>query len=398
MKNLSYSIFICLFAIVFYGCKEEFVGQPPIDNIAPGVITNPTVENLPGGAKITYQMPEDKDLLCVKAFYTINGVLKNTTSSMYSNSLIVEGFGSTDPQKIMLHCIDRSNNLSEGVEVMINPTTPPVQLVFQTVTMEKGFGGVQLKWKNENRADLTIYVLAADSLGDLNVADVVYSSTLEGKYALRGFDDSERLFAVLISDRWENYSDTLQGVFTPYYEMKLDKSKFKRQILRGDNESTNGGWTFDSMFDEIVGDQGWHTGSGKRPMYFTIDLGINVKLSRYKMWPRIGYEYKHHNLKRWKLYGSTSLKLNNLEDSYWIQGGFKEDWDHMLDCYTIKPSGEGGPITNEDIEYAGQGYEFDFPIDSKPIRYIRFEVDETWSGGDMLHISELTFWGEEVKE
>lgn len=397
MKRLLYIVTTFLLVVLFNGCKEEFVGQPATDNVAPGSIRNPRVENLPGGAEITYDLPQDDDLLCVKAYYTIKGVEKNTTSSMYTNSLVVEGFGSTDPQTIKLCCVDRSNNQSDPVEVTINPTTPPVELVFQSMTMEKGFGGVQLKWKNENKSDLTIYVLAADSVGDLNVADVVYTSATEGKYSLHGFDDSKREYATVIRDRWDNYSDTLKGFFTPYFEMKLDKSKFNRQILMGDNETNLGGWEFNKMFDDIVGDQGFHTSSGKTPMYFTIDLGVTAKLSRYTLWPRIGYEFKHHNLKRWKIYGTTSLKLDNHENSYWVQGGFKNDWNYMMDCYSFKPSGEDGPITNEDVEYATQGFEFEFPLDSPPIRYIRFEVESTWSGGDMMHISEISFWGE-IKE
>ena len=397
MKRLLYIVTTLLLVVLFNGCKEEFVGQPVTDNVAPGSITNPRVENLPGGAKITYDLPQNDDLLCVKAYYTINGVEKNTTSSMYTNSLVVEGFGSTDPQTIKLCCVDRSNNQSEPVEVTINPTTPPVELVFQSMTMEKGFGGVQLKWKNENKSDLTIYVLAADSIGDLNVADVVYTSATEGKYSLRGFDDSKREYATVIRDRWDNYSDTLKGFFTPYFEMKLDKSKFKRQILMGDNETNLGGWEFNKMFDDIVGNQGFHTSSGKSPMYFTIDLGVTAKISRYTLWHRINVPYNHHNLKKWKIYGTTDLKLDNHEDSYWIQGGFKDDWSFMMDCYSFKPSGEDGPVTNEDVEYATQGFEFEFPLDSPPIRYIRFEVESTWSGGDMMHISEISFWGE-VKE
>lgn len=397
MKSLLYIVSAFFIATSFYGCKEEFVGQPATNSTAPGIIKNPVVENLPGGAKISYELPDDDDLLCVKALYTINGKEKNTTASMYNNFLVVEGFGSTDEQKIKLYCVDRSSNISAPVEVTINPTTPPVQLVFETLTMEKGFGGVQLKWENKTKSDLSIYVFAADSLGDLNVADVVYSSATTGKYSLHGFDDKERLYAAVIRDHWDNYSDTLQGYFTPYFEMKLDKSKFKRQVLMGDNDTNLGGWEFSKMFDEIVGDQGFHTSAGKSPMYFTIDLGTTVKLSRYKMWPRIGYEYKHHNIKKWSLYGTTTLKLDNHENNYWVLGGFKADWNHLMDCVTFKPSGDAGPITSEDVEYAGNGFEFEFPLDSPPTRYLRFAVDQTWSGGDMMHISELTFWGE-IKE
>ena len=47
--------------------------QPGTDSIAPGTVSNVSVENLPGGAKITYDLPDEKDLAFVEANYTIDG-------------------------------------------------------------------------------------------------------------------------------------------------------------------------------------------------------------------------------------------------------------------------------------------------------------------------------------
>lgn len=398
MKQLFYILIAC--AVLLSACKQEYVGQPGTDSVPPGKIENPKVENIPGGAKITYDLPDDNDLLYVNAVYQINGKEMNTSSSMYNKELKVEGFGNTDEQKIKLYCVDRSNNISEPVEVAIHPTTPPVQLVYESLKVKEAFGGVQVEWKNETEADIAIYLIAADSIGDFNVADVVYTSTAEGKYSLRGFNDEERVFGVYIRDRWDNFTDTLSNTFTPLFEMEMDKAKWKREELLGDNMTDNGsGWAWNKMKDGITGDQGWHTGSAKSPMYFTIDLGVTAKLSRYKLWHRLGdWAYKHFNPKRWNVYGTTSPKYENHDEAYWVEGGFKEDWHLLLSCYSFKPSGENTPITNEDKEYAANGFEFEFPLDAPPVRYLRFYVHETWGGAANIHISELSFWGKVVEE
>ncbi len=36
-----------------------------------------------------------------------------------------------------------------------------------------------MEWKDKTEADIAIYLIAADSIGDFNVADVVYTSTAE---------------------------------------------------------------------------------------------------------------------------------------------------------------------------------------------------------------------------
>jgi hypothetical protein len=399
MKKIVF--FACLLlAASIYGCKDDVVGQPPTDSVAPAPITNPHAESLPGGAKISYDLPDDDDFLYVKAVYFINGVEKKTTATLYSKSLEVRGFGTTDPQTILLYSVDRSKNHSAPVEVTIHPDTAPVQLILQSMSMQRDFGGVLLTWKNEHKADVVIYVLAADSTGEVGIAEEVYTSSADGKFNLRGFDSTERVFGVQIRDRWDNYSNTLMGTYTPLYEMKLDKLLWKRQSLPGDNNTQydDGGWAWIRLYDDMIGNQGWHTGQGQSPMYFTIDLGVTVKLSRYTLWHRLeGWEYTHHNPRKWKVYGSDSPNFSETSSAYWIDGGFTNDWYLLADCVSFKPSGDSNPVTQEDRDYANEGFGFELPSDAPPVRYVRFHVAETWGGGDNLHISEISLWGQEVR-
>lgn len=67
-KNL---FFILISLALFIACNEEPVGQTPLDNIAPGKVSDINVTNIPGGAYLTYKLPDDEDLLYVKAIYQL---------------------------------------------------------------------------------------------------------------------------------------------------------------------------------------------------------------------------------------------------------------------------------------------------------------------------------------
>ena len=53
---------------LLYQCEEVKDWHDPTDNIPPGIVTNVKVENTYGGAKITYTLPSDNDLLGLRRF------------------------------------------------------------------------------------------------------------------------------------------------------------------------------------------------------------------------------------------------------------------------------------------------------------------------------------------
>jgi hypothetical protein len=260
---------------------------------------------------------------------------------------------------------------------------------------EYDFGGVNIQWKNEHKAPVTICLLAADESGVLSMTNVIFTDSAEGKYNLRGFDDIERTFGVFVRDHLDHYSDTLLGKFTPFNEMKSDKSLFRRKTLLGDNTGVwSDDYQFEYMWDDLVDrlSNTYHQKDASDPNYFTIDLGVATKLSRYTLWQRPGYFYARFNPKRWKVYGATNLS-SSTNPEYWIDGGFKNDWFLLADCYAFKPSGEDHPVTPKDIEYATLGHEFEFLAEAPPVRFIRFQMLESWSKSMTFYISEVTFWG-----
>lgn len=373
-----------MLCIILYSCSESSIGQQPLDKNPPPPPTNAVVENLNGGAVIKYDIPVSDDLLYVKATYKIKNTTRESKSSYYANSIEVSGFGDTKEYKVELRSVDRSRNESEPLIVTINPLTPPVDLISDSFSLLTSFGGVQLTWENKNRADIIISFMASDSTGALVDAEDVYSSVPEGRFTLRGFDTTEREFAVYARDRWDNYSDTVSITTTPYFEEEIDKSTFREAWLPGDAEPT--GHRVEYIWDNIIniGSGFWHTNAEDLPISCTFDMGVTAQLSRYKLWQRPGFFYTHNNPKKWELWGSNNPNPDGSMDESWI----------LLDSYeSFKPSGDG-PLTNEDKEYAEKGEEFEVPIDAPAVRYIRLVMFENWSGGNIAQIAEMSFWGD----
>ena len=79
--------------------------------IASRPITNPVIENTYGGAVITYDIPKDNDVCFIRAEYMRNGILCTDHSSVYKNSITVEGFGTTDPVEVYLYTVDSDYRL-----------------------------------------------------------------------------------------------------------------------------------------------------------------------------------------------------------------------------------------------------------------------------------------------
>lgn len=396
---------------LFTSCGDDVIGQTPTDGDAPGQVSNVEVKNIPGGAQITYDLPKDEDLLYVEARYTSKGKKCNVKASCFENHLTIEGYGDMDEHQVDLVCVDRSQNASAPVSVNIKPLENPVYAVSRSLKMEKGIGGIGLTWENATQAAINLQIYAADSLGTMQLVEVLASQVENGSYDLRGFDDQERRFAVLVKDHWDNVSDTISGYFTPRYEKLIPKSDYKRYIFPEDNNTNLGGWNFEKMFDDVTGvdNNGWHVqknGSG-HGVYFTVDLGHKVSLTRYMMWQRGGgWPYRQNNARHWEVYGLVGepndvyAQHSQNDQDYWANG-FRDDsanWIHLMHCITPKPSGyDNYDITSADIEYANMGHEYIFDENAPAVRYLRFTIDETWGGGDLFNCNELSFYGKIVE-
>ena len=404
MKKTIYYILPLWLLLVFPGCQEEFIGQTPTDSVPPGKITHPVVENTYGGAVITYDIPTDKDVCFVRAEYIRNGKLCTDHSSVYNNSLKVEGFGSTDPVEVLLYTVDFSMNYSEPVKVIIEPKEPYIKEIYRTLEPMNDFAGITLKWKNEIRLPVGVTLLYEED-GEYVEKETYFSDQQDVEHAFRGFDDVLTRFKVFVKDQWENCSDTLSFELTPLYEVPIDRTRYKEMRLPFDCTSVQyGAWwaVWDNCHDGDSFDLGWVTAldnnpenDGRFPIMTTFDLGSSAQLSRVVMWMRGLVEYGTGAFRKVEFWGTDELSLDKPRD-YWAsdeRGGWKNDWIKLGEFETTKPSGPSGAATEDDKLWAREnGFEFKFILAPR-VRYVRLLVNSTWSGSKSLELCEIAFMG-----
>ena len=168
-------------ALLSMGCQKIERGQYPIDNEAPGEVKLTGIENLPGGAIISYEIPSDEDLLYVKAIYRLdNGELVEQKASAYTNKLKVEGIGKSKPLEVTLIAGDRSQNESKPLVVTAHPQDAPIYEILNSLRAYDDFGGIRMEWDNPQAADVVLSVLTNDENGDF-VTTENFLYQLEGR-------------------------------------------------------------------------------------------------------------------------------------------------------------------------------------------------------------------------
>lgn len=392
IHNIKFSLTISILLLIISACTKDKHTPLENDKIPPKSVTNPMAESLPGGAKITYTLSNDPDLLYVVAeFESQKGTIRNVKATSYENNLTIDGFGDTLTYKVKLYSVDKSENRSLPVLIDVTPLSPPVQEAFKSLVVEPDFGGINSAFINLSEANLEIHVLTKDSLGDWISVENYYTKNKAGNYSTRGFDAEETQFGIFISDRWNNRSDTAKYALIPLFEQKVDKSKFTIYKLPTDNpgQHMSVAYSIDKIWDEKLTDPCYHSkpGSGK-PQWFTFDMGSQVQLSRFKMWSRpsaTAYFYASGAIQKYEVWGCSSTPA---ADGSWI------GWTKLMDCESFKPSGLPiGTLSNDDILYSNAGEDFTFPRGTPIVRYLRIKSIETWGRVDYVYIGEMSFWG-----
>lgn len=387
MKNYMYLI---ITAVLFFGCQKVERSAPVSgDDEAPAEVSNVQVENIPGGAVLSYTLPDSKSLLYVLAEYSVGDSTHTQKASYYQNAITLEGFPDTGPYDVNLYAVSRGEKKSTPVEVKIAPLTPPVITVFQSLNLRPTFGGVNVEFLNRSGAKIKINVITPDSFGDLDIADIFYTSIDSGNFSVRGYDSIPRLFGAFVKDRWNNSSDTVFAEVTPFFERQLDKSKFSAVHLPGDTYEAHTGFkTIPAIWDglETVQASAFQTKPGSGiPQWFTFDMGIQSVLSRFKFFHKMnGGAYMAGDPKDFEIWGSN----NPPQDGSWT------NW-HLLGSFRNNPPSGQIPATAEDQTYASTvGTDYEFPIGNDAYQYIRFKTLSTWGGVDFIYIGELTFFGQ----
>lgn len=399
-KHHIFTLLLGLFC--WASCKQKDMLLYSDDAPAPRPISSVDILRTPGGAKLTYKVPADKNLLYVKAIYEINnGSTREAKVSIHQDTLVLEGYADTLEHEVKVYAVGKNEKVSDPLNVKIRPLTAPVHNLFKNMEMKETFGGVSVLFTNPNEAALAMVVIYdSTGSGDWSEADTYHTQMLKGGFSVRGFDTIPMKFATYARDRWNNKSDTIMLTLKPWYETKLDRTLMKEYSLPTDD---NIGHTFSGLprraisflFNGIWGNNQTNdcfhtvTSGGRIPQWFTFDLGKQYSLSRFKFYHRGGTNngaYKAGDPRRFEIYGSNQPNPDGSWESWTLLGTFA----------SFRPSGlpPGINSTAEDTEFAvTNGEDFDFPPGTPKVRYLRWKTLETWDRGAFIYIAELAFWG-----
>lgn len=387
MRNIF--IVATLIIWVMVGCKEGKLEPLYPSGDTPSLIKVSKVEAYPGSVKVTYELPNERDLLYVLAEYRNKyGQIVQNKSSTYINSITIEGFADTSTYELSLYCVTRTEVRSEAVKVPVKCLKPPVYAARETIKLQEDFGGINVTFENETEAPLSLVVAYKDENGAYVDKETFYTSQKNVSLTARGFESENTDFAVYMRDRWNNRTDTIFTSLTPIFEKELDKSLFRSVTLPTD-VAVGWGLPIPNLWDNVISAEGymWHSADAPMPVHFTFDLGVQAKLSRFVLWQRQGqWIYNHGNPKRYEIWGTTSPANN----------GSWDNWILLASCISEKPSKQPlGMNTAEDVAAAARGEETNIALDAPKVRYIRVKILEPWvgSGGLAAHISEMTFYG-----
>lgn len=391
IKWISLSLLLLLGAC----SKSDKIIQPENTGTKPGILSNISVENTPGGAKITYLLPNNEDMLYVQAIFSSrNGEERTTKASLYTNFVELEGFADTKEYNVTLYAVNRSENRSEPVNVKIHPLPPPIETVFNSLVVKEDFGGINMNFLNEGEDEFVFSTQIMGPVGKLVTYDKLYTKAKTRDYSVRGLAAEPTEFFISVKDKWGNLSDTLKTTLTPIYEEMVSKTNPKWVAMNYPNDSQipktspqpiekiwDGVWTTNTSF--FIGKE---PPQNPLPNWFTINMGKQYQLSRMKMYQYTltNYAYTLGNPEVFEIWGSN----NPTPDGAW------DNWELLMTCTSIKPSGSlGSAKTAEDVAYAAAGEDFAFPYGTPPVQYIRFKTNRTWGRADNLLLAELTFWG-----
>ena len=390
-------LFIFLLGLMV-ACDEEKRGQYATDSIPPGQVYGVEVENVAGGAIITYSVPSDEDLLYVKVVYRMwDGTQVEQTSSAYTTRIVVEGLGRAEKQTVHLICGDRSGNESAPYPVDIEPLDSPIYAIHESIEITPDFGGIRLTWTNPLKASVVLTVYEVDKNDRLVEVQSIYTGSAEGKYNIRGYPAEETTFAVLVRDRWKNKTDMKNGTYVPFFEEKLDRKKFGKWNPSGipyqELVSSGVAWSVDRLWDGLLTDPGFSFPSTVTlPYSLTFNMGQTAVLCRIKVFQRTSSNqlFNGYNVKRFQLYASPHPEVNaNIAT-----------WLFLGDFTSVKPSGLPlGQLSDEDRAVGDNGEDYTIEInDDVPVQYIRVHIMETWGGGmNVAQLYEMEFYGQIIE-
>lgn len=378
-------------------CKKE-----ELDSIPPGPVTVLEVEPTNGGAIIKYQLPDDSDLLYVRAEYT-NALEENVfkVGSRYTNSIEVDGFIEAGTYPVRIYAVDQANNKSEVTSIDINPLKSFIFLVQESIKLEPDLGGVKISWENPSAKTVFVYLYYYD--GSKENERILSSGKTEESFVVRGMDSISYDFSVIVEDFEGNKTEKVFiERLKPKFEEKIDKATWTLvSALSVDGNAWEGKTV--NFWDDVVdtkessADNSYfiinrdnNGGILNFPLDIVIDLNKQIILNRLIVWQRAFwytpgsngasddyYYYQNENMRSFDLYASND----------------KQEW-RLLGSFDIgDPKDEDGNIPADKIQEAIDGHEFELNETSEPFRYLKFSITSGYGSETNVCGSEITLYG-----
>ena len=425
MKFIHYFSVIIVIATVslFNSCSDRL----QVETTPPGQITNVTFKPLYGGGYFTYTIPDDEDFLYTRAEYIIDtGKKISKTSSVYSDTLFIEGFGQEKEYEVKIFSVDRNANESQPVIQRVTPLAPTTAAVLETVQVQPGFSSLVLDWTNVLRQNITIYVDV--KVGDTKATKIYASNLAKDRYIIENLRGLPHSVSVHIRDTYENKTETKDfGQLTPLMDGPISKKQWsflRNNLLYGNkwdyNSSSNpfdqvpleahrGTWRDDSMknaretyyegrvekfwdneydYEPKLNLNYFHTGPQSYPFSYFIDMGREIKGSRFKIWQRNawGMLYGGENVEIWEIW---------ISDDKDPADGVFDGWEYVGRYKITQPSN-----VIEARNEARNGHEYMFypenPRFTKSFRYLRYKGIKQYGNGNSGCTSEITVFGTEA--
>lgn len=411
----------CVLATGVISCKTE--SDDAREKVAPSPITHAEFTPTNGGGYFKFTAPDDEDFLYVRAEYTIdNGQVISRSSSVYSDSLIISGFGSVKPYPVKLYACDYFANESAPYTMEVTPLEPNVQAVAKTVKVRPGFANIVVELENESQETVDVYVDIAAQDGTGRKATRIFTTSAKSdKLLITGLESIPYSVTTYLKDKYDNgTAPEDKGVMTPLSDYELAKDTWS---FLGDSRIYGSYWDRsagkpvaeyqemyhkDSMknaaefkyeasiykFWDGITDGGddkklnlvsfFHSGCDYPFSYF-IDMGREVKISRMRIHQR--YDY------RWGAHGPKIIDLY-ISDDQTPEDGILEGWE-FLGRYTLeKPALQA----EADQEFLNGSEFWIYPAEaafSPQFRYLRFKCIDDFTNGYIGCLAELTLYGED---
>ena len=394
-KSFKKIISVFTILLITVSCQDTESG----DVTAPGKLIVETITPTNGGGIISYTLPDDSDILFVRAEYTNTlGEDVFRVSSVHNNEVEISGLNQTTPIEVNLFVVDNNDNKSEPTTAEFVPLESFIYLVQESIEFSADLGGVRVSW--ENIESKTVYVYVHIQNGeDEEIRILSSNSPLENRF-IRGLEATELTFLTKVADFDGNVTDLEEkGVYSPLFEEVIHKSTWtlvSNQSINGNawEGSTVNVW--DDIVDTTQTDSDnsyfiiWRDQNGGTlnwPLDIVVNLNKNVKINRLKVWqrafwyngpsPTTAYYYQEENMKSFDLFASNN----------------GQEWT-LLGQYDIgNPMDADGNIPSDAMESAANGHDFELDGVSESFNYLKISITSNYGSDTYCHGSEITLYG-----